>query len=274
MAAAAAARATVLVVLVGFFIPTQSAAHEYYLMPETFTPAANTQFDLRHRLGQKFKGNEMPFIKKWNIRSEVWKDGDKRDARGQDGDRPALKLSQQGAGLMAVIHQSNVDFLTFSSWEKFVKYATKEGLEHALEPSRKGIKPKEKLKEAYARYAKTLISIDGTVSGKDTPTGLKIELMALAHPLELAADQPMPVQLLYDGKPLHGARVKVFVGVGNEFTHQIRTDKNGRIDVPADGPGPYLLNAIHMTEPQGEVAIAAGAHWESFWATLTFQRAE
>ena len=216
----------------------------------------------------------MPFIGKWNIRSEMWKDGESREVVGQDGDRPAVKITQPSAGLMSVIHQSNVDFLTFPSWEKFESYVVKNGMEYALAPSETGAKPKLKLKEGYARYAKTLISIDGQPTGTDQPTGMKIELMALSHPLSLKADDPMPVQLLYEGKPLANALIKVFVGVGNDFTHTIRTDANGKAMIPADGPGPYLLNAIHMTDPQSEVAIAKGAHWESFWASLTFQRSE
>lgn len=254
-------------------LPPIAHAHEYYLMPESFTPPADQEFSVRHRLGQNFKGNEMPYITKWNIRSEAWKDGSMREVRGQDGDRPAVKLTQSGSGLMSVIHQSNVDFLTFQSWDKFVKYVTKEGLTHALQASRKGRKPKVKLKEGYARYAKTLLALDGALTGEDRPTGLKIELVALQHPLKLAAKEPMPLQLLYDGKPLAGTTVTVFVGVGNDYAHKLLTDRDGKVLIPAEGPGPYLINAIHMTEPQSEVAKAKEAHWESFWASLTFERA-
>jgi uncharacterized GH25 family protein len=259
-----------------FFLvwPTTTFAHEYYLLPESFTPSANRDFAVSHKLGEKFKGNEMSYISSWNVRSEVWEKGVKREVRGKDGDRPALRVSSNGPGLMTIIHQSNVDFLTFQSWEKFQAYANKEGLEHTFAASERGEKPKEKLKEAYARYAKTLIAPNGSTEGTDQPTGLKIELMALAHPLKLSATEPMPVQLLYDGKPLSGAKIKVFVGIGNEFTHQIYSDKDGKALIPAEGPGPYLLNAIHMTEPQGPEAKAKDAHWESFWASLTFQRAQ
>ena len=109
----------------------------------------------------------MPFINSWNIRSEVWEKGLQRQARGTDGDRPALRVASNGSGLMSVIHQSNVDFLTFHEWEKFQSYATKEGLEHALAASERGEKPKEKLKEAYARYAKTLIAPDANGNAND-----------------------------------------------------------------------------------------------------------
>ena len=254
-------------------LTTATQAHEYYLLPESFTPSSNGDFAVSHKLGQNFKGNEMPFISSWNIRSEVWEKGLQRDARGLDGDRPALRVASNGSGLMAVIHQSNVDFLTFQEWEKFVSYVTKEGMEHALAASERGDKPKVKLKEAYARYAKTLIAPDGSTEGKDLPTGLKIEFMALEHPLKLAESEPMPILVLYDGKPLAGVKIKVFIGIGNDFTHQIRSDAEGKALIPAEGPGPYLLNAIHMTEPQGEAALQKEAHWESFWASLTYQRA-
>ena len=96
-----------------------------------------------------------------------------------------------------------------------------------------GEKPKEKLKEAYARYVKTLITLDGSTDGEDKPTGLKIEIIALAHPLKLAAAQPMPVQVLYDSQPLAGAKIKVFIGIGNEFTHQIYSEADGKAEIPA-----------------------------------------
>lgn len=250
-----------------------TVAHEYYLMPDRFLAVAGEEVAISHRLGQNFKGNEMSYIDAWNIRSEVWENGRMRQVSGLDGDRPALTIVPHGEGLLAVIHQSNIDLLTFKTWEKFRNYATKEGLEHALQASQEGIKPKEGLKEAYARYAKTLISVGNNPSGNDQATGMKIELVALAHPLALTEGQAMPVQLLFDGKPLAGAKVKVFVGEGTEFRHQIRTNSEGEVMIAADGPGPYLLNAIAMTEPQSEKAVQSEAHWESFWASLTFERA-
>ena len=249
-------------------------AHEYYLLPETFTPKAGQEFGVEHRLGQKFKGSELPYIKKWNIRSEVWEKGVKRDERGLDGDRPALKVTATQPGLLIAVHQSNVDFLTFNDWEKFQKYVRKEGIAHALKDSEDGLKPKVGLIEGYARYAKALVNVDGDNTGLDQPTGLKIELVALKNPMALNSTEPMPVQLLYDGKPLNDARITVFIGIGNDFSHQIQTDENGKAQIPAAGPGPYLLNAIHMTDPQGKDALAKGAHWESFWASLTFKRGD
>ncbi|MEE9375035.1 MAG: DUF4198 domain-containing protein [Rhizobiaceae bacterium] len=248
------------------------SAHEYYLMPETFTPKVNELLPVRHRLGKLFKGNELPWITKWNIRSEVWEAGNKRHAKSLDGDRPALKIKLSNPRLATVVHQSSVDFLTFKTYEKFTKYVTKEGMTHALKASEEGTKPKIGLLEAYSRFAKTIVNVDGDTKGLDVVTGLKIELVALANPLALGSKEPMPVQVLYEGKPLVGVSVKVYEGIGNNFAYHTPTDANGKAMIKAAGPGPYLINAIHMTEPQSDLAKSKKAHWESFWASLTFQR--
>ena len=266
----------ILLLLLGYsltFAPLVSA-HEYYLLPQDFTPEVGHAVGVEHRLGQKFNGNQMPWVTQWNIRSEFRQDESSKHVNGIEGDRPALKLTPEKMQIATVIHQSNVDFLTFKTWEKFVNYTNKEGLAFAQQASNDGKKPKIYLKEAYARYAKTLITPKGSTEGVDKPTGLKIELIALKNPMSLSATQTMPIQLLFDGKPLQGANLKVFVGIDTEIAHRIITDANGKAEIPAEGVGPYLLNAIHMTEPQSKEAIAEKAHWESFWASLTFKRAQ
>ncbi|MEO0490449.1 MAG: hypothetical protein AAFZ49_12955, partial [Cyanobacteria bacterium J06659_2] len=38
-------------------------AHEYYLLPESFTPAAGASVKVSHKLGEKFFGNENIYSK-------------------------------------------------------------------------------------------------------------------------------------------------------------------------------------------------------------------
>jgi len=252
-------------------------AHEYYLMPETFTPKTGKEISVSHRLGQKFKGNEMPWVNSWNVRSEVWENGEKHKIRFADGDRPALKITPASDELVVVIHQSNIDRLDFKTWEKFVKYTDKEGLsaiaeQHLAEGKPKPGEGKPPIRELYSRFAKTLLTPNGNAKGKDMVTGLTIELVALENPIALEPGQPMPVKLLFRGKPLEGATVKVFTAPDTEFKHRILTDAMGRADIPDDGSGPYLINAIAMTKVAAAGKIAEGADYESFWASMTFER--
>jgi len=255
-------------------LSSSALAHEYYLQPESFSPALGSTVGINQKLGNKFKGNNMPWINKWNVRSEVWHGDKVTEVKGLDGDRPALSLKLEKPGVHVVLHRSNVDTLTFKTWEKFENYANKEGLEHALKPSEEGLKPKINLKESYSRFAKTLVHVDGDTKSLDQPTGLKIELVALANPLALKSDEPMPVLVLYDDAPLAGVAVKVFEGIGQDAAYKVRTDKDGKANIKPAGKGPYLIGAIHITEPQSEEAKTNGSHWESFWASLTFERAQ
>lgn len=262
-----------------FALTAPARAHEYYLLPETFKPEVGEEISVSHRLGQKFKGNELPWVDVWNVRSEVWENSVKREVRFKDGDRPALKVTPNSSKLTVVVHQSNIDKLDFRTWEKFVKYTDKEGLsaiaeQHLAEGKPKPGEGKPPISELYSRFAKTLLTPDGSAAGKDVVTGLTIELVALENPMALESGQPMPVQLLFRDKPLAGATVKVFTAPDTEFRHRILTDAKGKADIPDDGPGPYLLNAIAMTKVVATGKIAEGADWQSFWASMTFERPE
>ena len=258
--------------LVALLFAGSAAAHEYYLMPEKFIVSADEEIAVRHHLGQRFAGNEMPYISSWNIRSELWRDGTLvSQLRGTDGDRPALNLPPQEPGLISVVHQSNISKYAPGDWAKFAAYLSKEGLGSKIAEHRARGLDETDPTEAYSRYAKTLITV-GQGGGQDAATGLTIEFIALANPLTHPLDQPFPVQLQYLGKPLAGRAVKIFAGLDTEHIGYVETDDEGKALIPANGKGPYLLNAIEMVEPISDDPIAKSAQWESFWASLTFQR--
>ncbi len=174
-------------------------------------------------------------------------------------------------GLLSVVHQSNHSIVNFG-WEKFETYVLKEGLTQipAAHDAR-GLSRDGKVREAYARFAKTLVAV-GDGAGEDTSHGLKIEIIALENPYTYEVDKPLPVQVLFDGKPLPGVMIKVFSAIDSENSDRVIADGNGRAEIPANGSGPYLLNAIHMLPPVSPEDIAQDSDWESFWASLTFQR--
>ena len=261
--------------LVTFWLVTfanlSAHAHEYYLQPDKYFVAVGEQFGVDHRNGVKFKGSRYPWITRWNVRSEAWQNGVPAKVFGKDGDRPALSLKSGQPGLISVIHESARSTLTFKKWEKFKSYLADEGLTEKLADHKAAGYPETGIKEVYTRFAKTLINVGGA-KGEDIPTGLTIELVALKNPANLKAGDPFPVQVLYKGEPLSGVTVKVFAGMDTEAAHRIVTDGNGKVLVPDSGTGPYLLNAVHMIKPVSNAKSAEGAHWETFWASMTMER--
>jgi len=246
-------------------------AHEYYLQPDKFSVEVDEEFGVDHKNGMKFKGSTYPWITSWNVRSEVWQNGKSANLTGKDGDRPALKYKPAEAGLVTLIHESSPSIVTFKKWEKFKSYLADEGLTHKLADHQKAGYPEKQVKEVYTRFAKTLVNV-GKKRGAEIPTGMTIELVALENPAALKQGEPFPVQVLYKDKPLAGVTVKVFAGENTEAAHRIVTDKAGKALIPDSGKGPYLLNAVHMIKPVSKAKSAEGAHWETFWASMTMQR--
>lgn len=265
-------RGAVALLLLTFVVSPGAQAHEYYLLPDAFNIQPGEKVGIAHKNGVRFKGNTFPWISSWNVRSEAWRNGVGGEVRGKDGDLPALTLQMSLPGLISVVHESTWSDLIFTDWAKFTAYLEEEGLSAIAQQHLEQGGEKDRIKEIYARFAKTLVNVEPGAEGKDSVTGLTIELVALENPAGLSSGTALPVQLLFDGKPLPGATVKVFVGQDSDPAHNLVTDEKGMVSVPDGGAGPYLLNAVHMIAPRLEAEIAKDAHWQSFWASLTFAR--
>jgi hypothetical protein len=49
----------------------------------------------------------------------------------------------------------------------------------------------------------------------------------------------------------------------------VRTDADGKASIPTDKPGVYLISAVQITEA---VTNPDTTQWESWWASLTWER--
>ena len=145
--------------------------------------------------------------------------------------------------------------------------------------------------EKYSKHVKTLFQV-GEQTSEDWKTvlGYPIEFVPLENPYDLHPGHELPVQLLWQGKPL--ANQLVYVGSvsapheheaghghsetadhqhdsGEPHQHsdagQYRTDAEGRVRVKLTSEGTWYLRTIHMEQSE-----APGLTHESNWATLTF----
>lgn len=253
-------------------MPVETGAHEYFLEAQPYQVNSGDQFGIIHKNGTRFKGSAYPWIDRWNIRSEAWQDGQSQEVRGKDGDRPALQLQARKPGLITIIHESDWSLLTFKKWQKFIEYLDDEGLPELANVHIERNLPQTEFKEIYARFAKTLVQVGEPGIGADQETGLTIELTALANPYGLARGQTLPVRLTFNGKPLTNMPIKTFFGHGTDQLAFVRTDADGRAEIPDSGAGPYLLNSVLILPEDQNSDKALGSVWRSYWASLTFER--
>jgi hypothetical protein len=252
--------------VLGFAAPV-AAAHEFWLEPAEFTPKIGQRVPIGIYIGQNFKGDSFPFLREEFKRFVVIDARGEKPVKGIAGDDPAVTMTFSRPGLVIFAHYSTPESLTFETWEKFESYLQTEGLEHIAALHRAEGKPETGIKEIYSRCAKLLIDV-ARGAGEDRLTGMPLELVAERNPYRLGANEPLPVRLFHDGKPVAGVLITAFAKANPENKQRVRTDAEGRAAIALPVSGPWLLNAVFMQA----ASARENAHWTSLWASLTFAR--
>jgi uncharacterized GH25 family protein/hydrogenase/urease accessory protein HupE len=252
--------------------PACVSAHEFWLAPSTYAAAAGDTVSIRAFVGSGFRGEAKPFgarrVQRFELRAAATRDLSRLGSNG--GLVYARFIAPDGGGAL-VAYQSD-----FASIElpgpRFEQYLAAEGLDGPRTARARAKAEDAPGRERYARCAKTWIA------GKEPRRaeqviGMPLEIVALADP---AAADRLPLQVLYGGEPLAATLVRAWNTTATLAASErdsvppacsSRTDAHGIVTLAIDHPGEWLVNAVHM--------VASGdpdADWESYWASLTFER--
>ncbi len=254
--------------LAGFLacIAFGAKAHEFWIDPEEFQVPAGGAVTADLRVGQDFEGGAMSYLPPKFRRFDYIFDRRIGPVPGVIGDRPALRMSAPGDGLLIVVHQTTNSTITWDTWEEFVAFVEHKDAMWTLEAHDARGLERESVREVYSRYAKSLIAA-GEGAGSDLETGLLTEIVAEENPYTDNMDDGIDVRVLYQGEPRIDEQIEIYEkaadGSVNVFT--LRTDDAGRATVPVKPGHRYMLDSVVLREP--DVADFA---WESLWANLTF----
>jgi len=248
-------------------------AHEYWIEPQKFHPAAATEIMADLRVGSDLSGEAFPWLRQ-SFRSVLfWPPGaGPVPVSGRMGDLPALRLSPDSGGLHRVSVETTPSFVIYDKPDTFPAYLEYEGLTGVIESHRARGLPETGFGERYVRNARALLQVGPVVDGQaDAPTGMPFELVAEGNPYA-AGTATIGVRLFWQGAPAADTQVALFFappgaarpdGVERSL---FRTDADGRVTVPIQGAGLHLLSAVRI-EP---VDDSAAAVWQSWWASLSF----
>ncbi|CAN5308651.1 hypothetical protein BH11PSE2_BH11PSE2_08840 [soil metagenome] len=154
---------------------------------------------------------------------------------------------------------------------RFNTYLKDEGLTPAMALREQTGKSQSPGRETYSRRAKALVQV-GPIDIKaqshvTKAVGLSLEILPEKSPYALAPGEDLPVRILFEGKPLAGALVKL---TNLDFdarpiaTHISDADGRTRFTVPRSGS--WLLNVI-WTKP---ITGNPDADFETTFSSLTF----
>jgi uncharacterized GH25 family protein len=244
-----------------------AGAHDFWIEPSAFTPAPGQRVAVRLRVGQELRGDPVPRDPALIQRFVVVGASGESPVPGVPDTEPAGFASFQAPGLYTIAYDSNRSAVQLDA-RKFEDYLRQEGLEKISTLRASRGQSAAGVKEVFSRFAKSLIAVgNGSGPGYDRLLGQRLELVPETNPCALTGGGDLRVRLLYEGKPLAGALIMALQKGRPEAKVSARSDAQGRVRLRLDRPGLWLVKAVHMVAAPRD----AGADWESFWASLTFE---
>jgi hypothetical protein len=242
-------------------------AHDMWIEPTTFSPAAGEIVGVRLRVGQDMLGDPLPRDPKLVNQLVVLDSEGRKPLVGRDGSDPAGYLRIAAPGLHVVGYFSNPSMADLTA-EKFNRYLKEEGLDAIAAARAKRNETNAAVREQFSRCAKSLVfSGAPSESQGDKALGFPLELVAERNPYILHSGEDLPIRLTYLNHPLAGTLVVAMNRLSPTEKQSARTDRDGRVNLKLRSNGMWMIKAVH-TLPG---AAGTNADWSSYWASLTFE---
>ena len=275
-------RTTLVACLLGLVSSVQ--AHEFWFKPVAPLPSVGDTVTLRLEVGEFFNGDAAgfsipttkalrhfsakapvedlkPFLSAKEREAEVELALDTPGTHLLAYDSAPLRLQLEAGRFKAYLHDEGLDFVNTQR-------------EHAGTADQPG-------RERYRRNIKTLIEVGPepkTVQALDQTyakhASQRLEITPLHNPLAMVPGDALPVQVVFDDKPLVGALVKAWHKHDGQLV-MIRATTSAQGEVVFNLPyaGDWMVSVVHMiaaTDSGDDEGHEEGVDWDSFWGNLSF----
>jgi cobalt/nickel transport protein len=242
-------------------------AHEAWILPYDFNQDQSAMVKAHLQVGELFKGNSQLYNPDKFERLEVIRNGASTPVQGRMGDLPAIIHKLTEPGMHVLLYQSTGSIISYGNWDKFARFTENEGVSWAQQEHLSRGYPRKDFNEIFIRYAKSLITWQ-KVDGSDTRSGMPFEIVALNNPY--LDGGKIRVEVLWKGEPYANAQLSVFSKKPGQKAVRatLRTDAEGRVDVPVTSGTRYLLNSVRMEPLEYRHNSPL---WRSHWTSMTLQ---
>lgn len=253
-------------------------AHDFWIEPDNFTPAAGEQVKVRLKEGVGFRGDTLPYIEQWFADFSMTTSDGTEPVISLTGNDPAADIDiSNGPALLG--YQSIRSFVVLDA-AKFNQYLEDEGIEFIRAARQAAGEDDLPAPEYFVRCAKSLImpEADGGFlkrffggsqkAGNVYKTRLDytLELIPLENPYAKQAGDSLEFELIYRDKPAEGLLIQAFTRELPDEIQKVRTDAAGRATVNLDKTGIWMVKAVQIQPIIGDPK----ARWQSYWATYLF----
>jgi uncharacterized GH25 family protein len=250
------------------------AAHDFWVQPSEYwiDPEARTSMTLQVGHGPFRQRSPIPARRITRFQAIV-PNGAAVDLReqlrlGSAAEDGGFQLGNPGEYILVL--QTDDRAQTHLPSIRFNDYLKVEGLTPALEQRARLHRMDADGLERYSRCAKSIVQVGPPGAGQaevSKPVGLPLEIVPEANPYAVPQPGALPVRILYEGRPLAGALVKL-TNLDDDATpfETHLTDRDGRASFAMPNSGAWLLNVIWTKAlPQTEET-----DFETIFSSLSF----
>ncbi len=243
-------------------------AHEFWLEPDRFYFNAGETARVHFRVGTDFIGEP------WKAQTDRFQRLEhhagnqafdlKNLIKGETSDPFEIRLASEGTHLLVM--ETKRAFVKMDG-ENFTQYLREQGLDNIYYDREKNKVSADSATEYYSRYSKLILQA-GT-HGDETykkVCNLPIEIIPDKNPSDMKKGDPVKFMIVYQGKPLFGAKVKVWNRYNHRTTVQnIYSQQDGFIETHVSNPGAWMISVVNMVPSKDP-----NVRYRSFWGTLVF----
>jgi len=243
-------------------------AHELWMQPDKFTFKAGENLVVSFMAGENFIGAP------WDLKTHrLTKLELKQQTKSTNlldlltsPERKTLTIPLKDEGTHLLLMQTENTFIELEG-EKFDEYLKEDGLDEIYALRQKTNILNKPSSEYYSLHSKLLVQVGSHTD--DTfrkVAGFPIEIIPERNPYMLKKGDPVRFRILFEGKPLFGAKVKVWNRFNNRTTIQnIYTEKSGMIETHISNPGRWMVSVVKMVPSKQD-----GAEWQRYRGSLVF----
>jgi len=247
---------------------TFSKAQELWLQPQLFFSKAGEKFPLSLRSGDGFHPAPYTLLREQVNKVSLHHLASVTDLKAnlKDGSKDQLEVTFSEEGTQLITLQTNSVVSTVEA-EKFNEYVKSHGLDEVYFKREQAGALNKPVQERSSYYTKVLMQTgEGADDTFKKVVGFPLEIIVERNPYSLKPGEAMPFTILWQGKPLFGAQVKIW-NIHNNLTTQqsIYTQQDGRMETRVSNAGLWLVSVVQMVPSK-----QAGVDWISYRSSLVF----
>lgn len=243
-------------------------AQEFWMEPDIYFCKPGDSVTIEFKAGRNFTGRSWELSRRKLERVTFFYSNKTEDfgQKAKEGKSSHIKLPAVGEGTKLLVMQAVPATMEMAAAD-FNNYLKEYSLDAAYNQRMKTNSLDKPGKEIYVRYTKLLWQCGSkTDETYKKVAGLPLEIIPLKNPYALKTGDMITFKILFEGKPLFGARAFVWHRHNDRAIVQpIYTKKDGIIEARISNEGQWMISVVTMepsTQPSGD--------WLSHWSTLVF----